>query len=187
MTVPLQITVRDMPHSEAIDQAIRNKADKLSRFFDRITSCRVLVETAHRHQHQGRRYQVRIDITVPGGEIAITRDPSGNNSHEDVYVAIRDAFDSARRQLQEFVRRERGEVKVHDTARHAHVFQLFPAQGYGFLRTADNRDIYFHENSLRDLDFAHLDVGTEVVYAEEEGLEGPQATWVASGKHGVPD
>ena len=187
MAAPLQITVRDMPHSEVLDEAIRKKAEKLNRFYDRITSCRVLIEAAHRHRHQGKRYQVRIDITVPGSEIAITRDPSGNDSHEDVYVAIRDAFDSARRQLQEYARRERGEVKTHEIVQHARVFRLFPAQEYGFLRTADNRDIYFHANCLRDLDFGHLDLGTEVTYAEEEGYEGPQAIWVASGKFGSAD
>ncbi len=187
MTASLQITVRDMPHSEAIDGAIRKKAQKLDRFYDRITSCRVLVEAMHRHQHQGKHYQVRIDITVPGSELAVTRDPSGNDSHEDVYVAIRDAFDAARRQLQDYARRERGEVKTQEIVRHAHVLRMFPAQGYGFLRTADDRDIYFHANSLRDLDFERLDVGTEVVYTEEEGYEGPQAAWVASGKHGAPD
>ncbi len=187
MTAPLQITVRDMSHSPAIDDAIRKKADKLERFYDRITSCHVLVEAAHRHHHQGKHYQVRIDIMVPGAELAITRDPSGDGSHEDVFVAIRDAFDAARRRLQEFRRRERGETKPRDTAHEARILRLFPAQEYGFLRTPDNREIYFHANCLRDLDFSRLDPGTGVVYAEEEGLEGPQAIWVASGGSSIPE
>ncbi len=187
MTTPLQITVRDMPRSQALDETIRKKLDKLGRFYGQITSCRVLVEAVSRHQRQGQRYQVRIDITVPGDEIVITRDPARDSAHEDVYVAIRDAFDSARRQLQDFARRERGEVKIHDSVHHARVSQLFPAQGYGFLRTPDNRDVYFHENCLRDLELDRLDVGTAVIYAEEEGLEGPQAIWVANGKHSAVD
>ncbi len=187
MKAPLQITLRDMPHSEAIYAAIQNKAEKLIRFHDRIMNCRVILESAHRHRHHGRHYQVRIDLTVPGAELVIKRDPAERESHEDVYVAIRDAFDAAKRQLQDYRRRERGDVKPHEIARHAKVFQLFPAQDCGFLRTPDNRDVYFHRNCLREMDFTKLDVGAEVIYVEEAGNEGPQAVWIACGKHRAPD
>ena len=108
MQIPLQVTLKDMPQSEAVESRIRDKAEKLSRFYDRIMSCRVVVETPQRHQHQGKLYSVRIDLTVPGAELVANR-----AQDEDVYVAIRDAFIAITRQLEDFVRRQRGDVKTH--------------------------------------------------------------------------
>lgn len=108
MQIPLQVTLKDMPQSEAVESRIREKAEKLSRFYDRIMSCRVVVETPQRHQHQGKLYSVRIDLTVPGAELVANR-----AQDEDVYVAIRDAFVAITRQLEDFVRRQRGDVKTH--------------------------------------------------------------------------
>jgi ribosomal subunit interface protein len=108
MQIPLQITVRGMEHSEALETHIRDKANKLEEFFDRIMSCRVIVEVPHKHQHQGKQFNVRIDIGVPGSEIVVTRDHA-----EDVYVALRDGFDAAKRQIEEYVRKMRGDVKTH--------------------------------------------------------------------------
>jgi len=109
MKLPLQITTRDLPMTEAIDQAIRAKAEKLETFYDQIMGCRVLIENPHRHHHKGVLYNVRLDITVPGGELVVKREP-----HEDLYVSIRDAFDAARRQLQEYAKKQRGQVKRHE-------------------------------------------------------------------------
>jgi ribosomal subunit interface protein len=111
MQIPLQVTLKDMPASEAVEVRIREKADKLSRFYDKISSCRVVVETPQRHQHQGKLYNVRIDLTVPGAELVVNR-----AENEDVYVAIRDAFVAITRQLEDFARRQRGEVKNHSAA-----------------------------------------------------------------------
>lgn len=113
MKLELQVTFRDVEPSRGIEQAIRDKAAKLDQFYDRITSCRVVVDAPHRHHHKGRLYNVRIDLTVPGGELVVNRDNSHAAAHHDVHVAIRDAFDAARRQVQDFARRRRGEVKTH--------------------------------------------------------------------------
>jgi len=94
MQIPLQITMRDMDHSEVLGQAIQDQVAKLERFHDHITRCRVTVEQTGRHQLQGRQFTVRVDLRVPGREIVASRD-----HHEDVHVALREAFDSARRQL----------------------------------------------------------------------------------------
>lgn len=185
MRTPLQITWRDLPVSEAIEAAIREKAAKLDEFCDDIMSCHVLIESPHRHRHKGKLYHLRIDLIVPGDEIVIKRDPSEHATHEDIYVVIRDAFDAARRQLEDYVRRRRGDVKTHPTSRHATVFRVFPNQDHGFLRTPDGREIYFHRNSLIDVDFDHLDPGTEVHYVEEQGQQGPQAASVTVVKHKV--
>jgi len=182
MQLPLQITWRGIKHSDAAEAQIREKAEKLDQFYDRIMGCRVMVESPHEHHHKGNLFHIRIDITVPGGEIVVRRSPEAHSAHEDIYVVIRDAFDAARRQLQDYARKQRGEIKRHDIAHTATVLRKFPAQGYGFLLTPDNREIYFHKNSLTDADFDFLHEGTVVHYVEEQGDEGPQAQKVILAK-----
>ncbi len=183
MKLPLQITWRHIDKSEAIENEIRSRAEKLDQFFDHIMSCRVVVEAPHKHHHKGNLYRLHLDIKVPEKEIVVTRDPSEHSEHEDMYVAIRDAFDAARRQLQDYVRIRRGFTKAHDVYHGARVLRRFPAQDYGFLVTLDGREIYFHRNALIDADFDMLDEGTEVSFVEEVGDQGPQAKQVRVGKH----
>ena len=109
----LQITFRNMDSSEALAANVRDKAAKLEEFFDNVISCRVVVEARHHHHHKGNLYHALVDISVPGREIVISRDPDEHHSHEDVYVAVRDAFDAAYRQLEDHARKVRGEVKRH--------------------------------------------------------------------------
>ncbi len=118
MMLPLQITFRNIPSSEAIEASIRERAGKLDLFYDIITSCRVVVEVPHRH-HKGKLYHVRVDITVPGGELVINRESTKRTAHEEVYVLIQKAFDTARRQLQDYARRQWGEVKGHEITPHS--------------------------------------------------------------------
>lgn len=202
MQIPLRITFRNMPRSAAIEENIREKTDKLESFFDGITSCRVIVEAPHRHHHKGKAYVVRIDMSVPGDELVINRapkrlgaaktadpheletdlaeshEPSKHAAHEDLYVAIRDAFNAAERKLQDYVRRRRGKTKVHEPTPLARVAKLFPADAYGFLETADGRELYFHKNSVLQPGFDHLEIGAAVYFAEEAGEKGPQASTV---------
>jgi ribosomal subunit interface protein len=112
MQIPMQITIRDIDHSEALEAHIRDKAKKLDEFFNHIMSCRVVVEMPHKHHRQGKQFNVRIDIGVPGSEIVVNRDHA-----EDVYVALRDAFDAAKRQLEEYARKIRGDIKTHQPKR----------------------------------------------------------------------
>ena len=177
MKLEPQVTFRDMEPSRAIEQAIREKAAKLDQFHDRITGCRIVVGAPHRHHQKGRLYNVRIDLTVPGGEVVVNRDSGRAAAHHDVHVAIRDAFDAARRQLQEYARRRRGEVKTHAAEPPARVSKLFAAERYGFIETSDGREIYFHGNSVVD-GFDRLTLGTRVHFTEEEGRQGPQASTV---------
>lgn len=172
MKLPLQITTRNVSLSEAAAGTIREKAAKLETFYDSIMGCRVLVEAPHRHKHQGVAYNVRLDITVPGGEIVVKREPN-----EDLYVAIRDSFDAARRQLQSFARRQRGQVKAHEAPPVGHVRDLHGE--YGFIETTDGREVYFHRNSVKgNGGFDHLAPDAEVKFVEEDGEQGPQATVV---------
>ncbi|MFZ1548756.1 MAG: HPF/RaiA family ribosome-associated protein [Candidatus Nitrotoga sp.] len=112
MQTPLQITIRDIKPSEALEKRIRDKAQKLEEFCTHIMSCRVVVESPHKHHHQGKQFNVRIDIGVPGNELVVNRD-----HHEDVYVALRDAFDAAKRQLEDYARITRGDIKTHEPKR----------------------------------------------------------------------
>jgi len=112
MQRPIQITFKDIAHSEAVETHIREKAAKLETFYPGIIGCHVTVELPHKHQHQGKLHNVRIDIKVPGSEIVVNRD-----KHEDIYVALRDAFDAAKRQVEEYGRKQRGDVKRHEERR----------------------------------------------------------------------
>ena len=113
MQNPIEITFRGFAHSDAVETRIREKAAKLEQFCDNIIGCRVAVELDHQHQHQGNLFHVRIDLNVPGRQIVVSREHHDKQSHEDMYVALRDAFDVAKRQLEEHVRIQRGEVKKH--------------------------------------------------------------------------
>lgn len=178
MQTPLQITIRDMPHSEALEAHIREKAAKLEEFHPRITSCRVTVEELGKHPHQGRHFRVRIDARVPGREVIANRDHD-----EDVYVALRDAFDAVKRQLEEVVREMRGDVKAHEATQHGKVARIVRDEGYGFIETADGRELYFSSENVVHPDFDHLAPGVEVQFIEEMAGEGPQAKRVSVGKH----
>jgi len=178
MQLPLNITFRNMPPSAAIEAAIREKAAKLDHFYERIMACNVTVIAPHKHQHKGKIYQVHIDITVPNGEVVVSRDNHQNHAHEDAYVAIRDAFNAAKRQLEDFARRQRGEVKAHEPPPTGYIKAILPNQDFGYIASRDGRDIYFHRNSLIGADFDKLEEGLEVRFVEEPGEQGPQASTV---------
>jgi ribosomal subunit interface protein len=180
MKLPAEITFRNMNASEALEANVRDKVAKLEQFCDRIMSCRVVVEANHRHQNKGHLYHVRIDLTVPGTELVVSRDPSDNQAHSDVYVAVRDAFSAARRQLDRFVRANRREAKAHGNvgAPHGRILELVPLEDFGRILTQDGREIYFHRNSLLNGSFDRLEIGDEVRFSEEMGEEGPQASSV---------
>ena len=109
MQLPVQVTYRGMESSAALEHAVRDKAAKLEQFHPRITSCRVVIEQPAHHKRKGKEFVVHVDLTAPGGEIAVNRD------HDtDVYAALHDAFDAARRKLEDFAREQRGDVKHHE-------------------------------------------------------------------------
>jgi len=114
MRLPFHITYHNMDASAAVEEAVREKVDKLRQFSDHITHCQVTVDAPHKHHHKGKIYSVLIELHVPDSEIVVSRNPSENHAHEDVYVAVRDAFNSARRQLKEYAQRRRGKVKTHE-------------------------------------------------------------------------
>ena len=178
MQIPVQITFRHMDKSEWIEEMIFEKAEKLNQFAEQLMSCRVVVQPAGKHHRHGTLYEIHIDITLPGKEIVVSRQPSQHSEHQVLAVAISNAFDSARRQLEDYLRKIRHEVKVHESLPHARVTEMNPIDGYGFLETIDGRKIYYHRNSVLNDCFDALDIGTEVVFREEQGEKGPQASFV---------
>jgi cold shock CspA family protein/ribosome-associated translation inhibitor RaiA len=179
METPLRISLRNMGPSEALEYDIRQRVARLEHFYDRIVGCHVLVERPHRRHHQGELFHVTIDLTVPGEEIIVRRDPAERHAHEDVQVALRDAFDAARRRIEDFVRRRHPhQMKFHEHTPTARVAELFPGDGYGFLEADDGHRIYFHRNSVLHGAFNRLEIGTSVHFAEEMGDKGPQASTV---------
>jgi hypothetical protein len=119
MVLPLQVTFRNLEHSGRIEQEVQREAAKLEKFYNRIISCRVVVEAPERHHQHGNLHHVRVDLGLPGTELVVKDEPSLLRSgpvptpHRDVDVAIRGAFRAARRQLQDYARRQRGDVKTH--------------------------------------------------------------------------
>ena len=112
MKLPLRITLHGIRKSEALHAAIREKAEKLERYYAGIVSCRVVLELAGRRKRHGKQLTAKINVKVPGGEIAVTHEHD-----EDLQVALRDAFDAARRKLEDYARSQRGEVKRHSLPR----------------------------------------------------------------------
>ncbi len=174
MKLPLKIVIRDVELGDAVRDEIARKAEKLTRIFENITKCRVVVEAPHHHnKNAGIVYNVSIDLAVPGKEIVVKKQPNKNLS-----IAIREAFNAAYRELEDYATRVRGEVKHHEEMPHAQISKLELDKGYGFLTTPDGRDVYFHENSVINHDFKKLTVGTMVRFVEEMGEKGPQASSV---------
>ena len=190
MAAPIEIVFKNMDHSDFVEQRVQKEAAKLDRFFERTGSIRVVIEAANKSHRKGDLYQVGIHMTVPpGGSLDVNHAKPASHAHEDVYVAIRDAFSAARRQLQDNARKLAGDVKTHEAPLHGRVVRLIPGDdGYGFIATSDGREIYFHHNSVPGGDFDRLQEGSEVrvSVAEDESEHGPQASTVLPvGKHHI--
>ncbi|WP_267256123.1 HPF/RaiA family ribosome-associated protein [Coxiella endosymbiont of Ornithodoros maritimus] len=141
--VPLQITLRNINPTPAIEDRIHKKADKLSQYSDQIISCHIVVELPKRHQHQGKLYNVWINLTLPGKEFAVNRDEV-----EDLYVAIRDAFDDMARKVEEEMRMRMGHVKAHPELLHGEIVRLFKEKILGLLQRQTGRNFTLMRGTL---------------------------------------
>ncbi|HEY0515138.1 MAG TPA: HPF/RaiA family ribosome-associated protein [Thermoanaerobaculia bacterium] len=175
MQVPLEISTRWIDLSPPLEAELRKRAGRLERHSDRITSCRIAVERPTGNHHQeGGPFRVRVDVTVPGSELV------ADKSGEELFAAVRDAFDAAERQVETWSQRRRGDVKSQVLPPEGQVIRLFQEEGFGFIGAPDGQEIYFHRNSVLDPPgFASLEVGARVRFAQEQGFEGPQASTVS--------
>ncbi len=183
MQVPLHLTFHNMGPSEALEARVREKVDHLDHLYsERLTSCRVAIEAPHKRGHKGHHYQVRIFLGVPGGELAVTRDPDVSHAHEDALVAIRDAFNAAERMLEDYIRKHRGDVKTHEIEEprlQGTISSLLADQSGGFVDTPEG-EVYFHRNSVTGGSFDDLRPGqpVELVAQYGESEKGLQASTI---------
>ena len=180
MPATFSISFRNLGPSPSIETQVRRRAEELQQISDRITACRVTLEATHRRHRQGTIYRVSVDLAVPGGNVIVNREPGVDHAHEDMHVAIRDAFDAARRRLQDHMRRMNGAIKQHEAPSIGSISQLFAERGYGFLSTNTGEEVYVHRNSVVGSGFDKLKIGDRVRYVvdPEEGEKGMQASTV---------
>jgi len=187
METPAEIAFQGMEPVESLRAAIVKHIAGLEQRFGRVTACRVVLKGPGEHHRTGGLYEVNIRLALPEGrEVEVARTPKADERHADVNFALNDAFKRARRQLQDRSRRLHGQVKVHAAQPIGAVTKLDASGEFGFLQSADGREIYFHKNSALNGAFPKLQVGTRVTFSEEIGEKGPQASTVRLlGKHGM--
>ncbi|WP_013322510.1 HPF/RaiA family ribosome-associated protein [Gloeothece verrucosa] len=182
MKIPVEISYRGVEKTDTIETLIDEKVAKLEKFCNYLNSCHIAVEKIHDRPRSGSPYRVRIDITVPPShELVAESNPAEQNQYVELDRVIRDAFSKAERQVKELSRQQRDSDQAKSGAAQdteALVVRLFPEQDYGFLKTLDGEEIYFHRNSVLHNDFERLAVGTGVRYSAIEDDQGPRATTV---------
>jgi len=183
MQFPPEIAFRGFEADEWLKDAVLEEIAKLDDYFGRIIGCRVMVELPHQRHEEGNPYHVRIELSVPGRNLVVNRSTTARERERETQMtALDDAFAAIRRRLEDYVRELRGDVKTKREQSQGRIWRLYPAgargERYGFIRTPDGSDVYFHENSLLEADFDDVEVGAEVRFHEEQGVEGPQASTV---------
>ena len=178
MQTPIKVTFRDLPVDDGVERLVLQHAEKLDRYYERITSCRVTIARPHRRQRKGNLCDITVEIAVPGKDLVVSRTPGDDVRNETWEVAVRDAFHKARRLLEDYARKQRQDVKTHAVSPRGRVVRILPMQECAFVETDDGRELYLHANSILGNDLDALEVGSEVTFIEERGDKGPQATSV---------
>ncbi len=183
MQVPLQITFRDIEHSDAIEQHLRDETEKLNQFFSHdIISCHITIEQSQKRQHQGKLYNLHVTVNVPHREQPIVVNKKEN---ENLYLAIRESYDVLRDQIKSFSDQMHGLSKNHAELTAGKVVRLF--EDFGFIETLDpdHSEFYFHANNVVSPTFKDLKIGTHVHFIEAVGNEGPMARRVSAKKRAI--
>ena len=178
MTIYTEIAFRDMEPSPAVEELIKRRVQKLESTFNHVAACRVIIEAPHKHRIRGQLFHVRIDLSTPQGELVSSKDIGLNVAHEQLNVALRDAFAAARKQLLRHKQKLRSDYHMADTLPSGVVKDIFHIDDYGILETTDGREIYFHRNSVINGDFDKIGIGDVARFSEELGDKGPQASTV---------
>ncbi|MFI5014369.1 MAG: cold shock domain-containing protein [Hyphomicrobiales bacterium] len=187
MQTPVEIDFQGMAGTAGIQADIARHVAELEERYGRVTACRVVLKGPGAHHSTGGLYEVNIRLALPNGrEVNVERTAQADERHADLTFALNDAFKRARRRLQDQVRRLQGQVKRHEGQPIGTVARLDASGEFGFLESGDGREIYFHRNSVIGGGFSRLAVGSRVIFAEEMGERGPQASTVKLlGKHGL--
>ncbi|MDJ0387566.1 HPF/RaiA family ribosome-associated protein [Roseomonas sp. E05] len=180
MDRPLEIAFHNMPSSSALEAEIRQGVDKLQKRYSHLIGCRVSVEALHQQHQTGNVYEVHIVLSVPGRDLAVSREPQRAKeryANPDVRTSLRDAFKAAERQLESFKGKLREDTtKPSAEAMAGQVTLIEPGQDHGFILTNTGTQLYFHRDSVTDGRFEDLRQGDRVHYVEEQGGAGPTAT-----------
>jgi ribosomal subunit interface protein len=102
-----QVVFRGIEHSQAVADAVHKRLTKLERFSDEIQSLRVILESPHNNHHKGKVYHVGVEAFIPNHDIQVTHEQHDKHAHEDIYVAIRDAFNALERRLKSVYGKQR--------------------------------------------------------------------------------
>ena len=180
MEVPMEISFHNMDKSPAVENLIYKKVGKLERVCDHIISCRVTVDQEQRRHRKGNVAQVRIDLRIPPShEIVVKRESREGTLQEQLPMLVHRAFNAAQRKAKKLKEKQEGQVKTHPQQQlMAVVSSLYPEEDYGFLKSQDGEDIYFHRNSVANDEFDRLEIGTGVAFEKEIGEKGLQASSV---------
>ncbi len=179
MQTPVEIDFQGINAAPDVRAAIEKHMAQLEDRFGRITAGRVVVKAPSGHHRTGGLFEISVHLALPDGrDVNIGHTRQDDERYADLNFALNDAFKRARRQLQDQVRELQGDVKTHDGPPIGTVVELDPLGEFGFLKTGDDREIYFHRNSVLEGGFASLSVGSRVSFAEEIGDKGPQASTV---------
>lgn len=186
MRRPLQITFQDIPVEPRARELIEEKVAKLEMMSPDLQGIRVVVSAPHQRYRARNHFSVRVEMTVPGRELIRSRAHGDHPATENLFVAIREAFRAAERQLVSFRRNRFESLRVPHTGRPVgRIISLFPYEGFGFLLTEDGREVYFEKGAVTKNQFPFLQVGQSVHYAEAEGRVGPRASRVEA-RHAIP-
>lgn len=192
MEVPLELSFHNIQPSDAIEAVVRERANKLGAIYNRLVVVRVHVEAQMKRHRTGNIYTAHIELGVPGKDLVVSKaphKPKRKYADPDLYTIIREAFDTAERQLKDFKAQISGDVKTHesDMLFQGQVAQLYPEQDHGFLLTKEGGQLYFHRNSVLNNAFDKLKKGDVVHYVETVGDTGPIASKVRLSAEHRPD
>lgn len=148
MQTPPEIIVTDFDKPDWLEERVRERIDRLERISDRLIGCKVWIRAPHRRHRTGTRYQVDIEVATPERVLAVDRDPGDAAAHEDLSVAIRDAFNAIERQVRRWKQQHGGRPAVHAEPLQGTVEEIDAEGGFGQIAAADGRLVYFHANSV---------------------------------------
>jgi cold shock CspA family protein/ribosome-associated translation inhibitor RaiA len=184
MQAPIEIAFQHFEPSEEIRAEVAKQAKRLERFSDRITSCHVAIAGPQTRHRQGELFKVDIRIAMPEHhDVIVTRTHRDTPERAHPLVAVREAFDAAARQIEDFAREARSQFKDRQVKGRlaesaGRVTKFLAGEDCGFIETAEGREIYFHRNAVLGGAFDRLTVGSEVRFVEEEGVKGAQSSAV---------
>jgi ribosomal subunit interface protein len=180
MQVAPEIIFNGIDRSPWVENYVAERMQHLERFSQDITRCHVTLTREQRSHRKGNRYSVMVEVRVPRHhDLAVKKQKQIHDIQTQLPAIINEAFGAIETQLKRTVERRRGYEKSHNGQPHGMIAKLFAQEGYGFIRALeDDREVYFHRNSVLHDDFERLAIGTEVRFAAEDGEEGPQASSV---------